>query len=78
MEIQGTWSFLEKHFIHSDEVKKQLPEESKMFVKVDEAVKRILKDAYEKKNCLKFCVHDDILFELEDIEAQLKICEKAL
>ena len=55
-----------------------LPEEQKAFVKVDEAVKRILKDAYDKKNCLKFCVQDDILFELEDIEAQLKICEKAL
>ena len=48
--------YLRRYFIHSEEVKKQLPEETKTFVKVDEAVKIILKDAYDTKNCLKFCV----------------------
>jgi len=29
MEVQKTWSFLENLFIQSDEVKKELPNESK-------------------------------------------------
>ena len=77
-EIQRTWLRHQNEFFLTEEVKKQLPEESETFVKVDEAVKRILKDAYDTKNCLKFCVQDDILFALEDIEALLQICEKAL
>lgn len=38
-EIQRTWAYLESLFIHSDEVKKELPEATKRFEKIDTAVK---------------------------------------
>lgn len=38
-EIQRTWAYLESLFIHSDEVKKELPEATKRFEKIDINVK---------------------------------------
>jgi dynein heavy chain, axonemal len=38
-EIQRTWAYLESLFIHSEEVKKELPEATKRFEKIDIAVK---------------------------------------
>lgn len=34
-EVQRTWSFLESLFIHSEEVKKELPNESVKFITID-------------------------------------------
>ena len=77
-EIQRTWSFLENLFIHSEEVKKELPRESEKFVNIDNNVRRILKDGFDKKICLDFCIQDYVFKALEDVEAELKVCEKAL
>lgn len=38
-EVSKTWSFLENLFIHSEEVKKELPNESEKFVDIDRNVK---------------------------------------
>ena len=38
-EIQRTWAYLESLFIHSEEVKKELPEATKRFEKIDIAIK---------------------------------------
>ena len=45
-EVQRNWSFLEQLFIHSAEVKKELPTQSEQFVDIDKEVKKILADAY--------------------------------
>jgi dynein heavy chain len=55
-EVQRTWSFLENLFIHSDEVKKELPKESIKFVEIDKSVKQILDDGYKKQKCIDFSV----------------------
>jgi dynein heavy chain len=46
-EVQRTWSFLENLFIHSEEVKKELPKESIKFIDIDKNVKEILADGYK-------------------------------
>lgn len=38
-EIQRTWAYLESLFIHSQEVKQELPEATKRFEKIDINVK---------------------------------------
>jgi dynein heavy chain len=43
-EVQRSWSFLENLFIHSEEVKKELPKESERFVDIDKETKNILKE----------------------------------
>jgi dynein heavy chain len=42
-EVQKNWSFLENLFIHSEEVKKELPVESKNFIDIDKNTKDIMK-----------------------------------
>jgi dynein heavy chain len=54
-ECQRSWSFLENLFIHSDEVKKELPKESLKFVDIDKKVREILADGFEKKKCVAYC-----------------------
>ena len=54
-EVQRTWSFLENLFIHSEEVKKELPKQSEAFIQIDLDVKRILADGYAKQIALDFC-----------------------
>ncbi len=41
-EVQKTWSFLENLFIQSEEVKKELPNESEQFIGIDRNVKDIM------------------------------------
>jgi dynein heavy chain len=77
-EVTRLWSFLEMLFIHSEEVKKELPKESLQFVDIDKEVKRILADGYAKKKCLVFCSQEWVLPALEDVQKKLEVCEKAL
>ena len=39
MEVQRTWSHLESIFIGSDDIRKQLPEDSKRFDNIDNSFK---------------------------------------
>jgi dynein heavy chain len=77
-EVQRTWSFLESLFIHSEEVKKELPAESQKFIGIDENVKKLLIDAFATKKALDFCIKDKVLETLEDLQKELTVCEKAL
>lgn len=40
-EIQRTWAYLESLFIHSEEVKKELPEATVRFANIDTEVKKV-------------------------------------
>mmetsp|Transcript_44324 Transcript_44324/g.32338 ORF Transcript_44324/g.32338 Transcript_44324/m.32338 type:complete len:260 (-) Transcript_44324:816-1595(-) len=77
-DVQRSWTFLENLFIHSEEVKKELPKDSERFIEIDKDVKAILKDGEHKKNALLFCTQDSIMLRLEEVKKQLSICEKAL
>lgn len=77
-EVQRSWSFLENLFIHSEEVKKELPQESIKFVSIDQEVKTILADGFKHQKALDFCIQPHILPGLEKVQENLTVCEKAL
>jgi dynein heavy chain len=77
-EVQQSWGYLENLFIHSEEVKKELPKAAEEFVKIDASVKFLLKDAYEKQFALDFSSQDGHLAKIEGCQAELIKCEKAL
>jgi len=77
-EVQQSWGYLENLFIHSEEVRRELPKESDEFVIIDQDVKRVLKDCYEKQFALKFCTQDGYLALIENSLEKLIKCEKAL
>jgi len=77
-EVQRQWSFLENLFMHSEEVKKELPNESQKFIGIDKETKSVLAEAYKSKICLDFCTRDHVLPILDKIRGDLQICEVAL
>lgn len=64
-EVQRSWSFLENLFIHSDEVKKELPKESIKFIDIDKQVREILDEGYKMQKCIDFSVQEHVLPTLE-------------
>jgi len=64
-EVQRTWMFLENLFIHSEEVKKELPKESEKFIGIDKEVKRILADAVAKQLALVYCDQEWVIGAFE-------------
>lgn len=64
-EVQKSWSFLENLFIQSEEVKRELPEQSKSFIDIDKNMKEIMADGNQIKNVLKFCTQPHVLKKCE-------------
>lgn len=81
-EVQKTWSFLINLFIYSEEVKKELPEDSLKFIGIDEQVKDTLKEGLKNLNIFKFSnqIKDGklICIYLEEILKKLNECQKGL
>jgi len=77
-EIQRTWAYLESLFIHSDEVKKELPEAATRFKAIDEEVKKILKEACSISNVVNSSTKEGLFKNLESQQSELEVCEKAL
>ena len=65
-EVQQNWGYLENLFIHSEEVRKELPKESDEFVKIDADVKILLKDAKKREYAINFSTQEGYLKKIEE------------
>jgi dynein heavy chain len=77
-EIQRTWAYLEELFINSEEVKKELPEDAKVFEGIHKEIRAILKDAEKQTNVVKMCCTEGLFEKLEENKEKLELCEKSL
>jgi len=77
-EIQRTWAYLETLFIGSEEVKKELPEDTARFAGIDTDVKKVLGDFSQTKNAANACNKEGVFKLLEDTQHKLELCEKSL
>lgn len=77
-EVEHSWNFLETLFIHSEEVKKELPAISEEFVEIDRDVKAVLQQGSAMKLVRDFCVQKGIMKQLEEVKKKLDKCERAL
>jgi len=80
MGVQRKWQYLESIFA-SDDIKMQLPEEAKKFMKTDLAYRKIMEDAFKAPNVLTACVKADggqRLEMLKTISFELERCQKSL
>lgn len=71
--LQRTWAYLESLFISSEEVKKELPEATQRFVKIDADVKAILRGFKETQNCIASCAKEGLLKNLEKQQSELEV-----
>jgi dynein heavy chain len=81
-ETQNKWTFLESLFLGSDEIKKELPQDTEKFVQIDKEVREILKKGNQIKNILNFSTSkfgERTLFDwLKDLIKRLEACERSL
>ena len=77
-EVQRTWSHLESIFIGSEDIRKQLPEDSKRFDNIDEDFKQIVSEVEKSKNVVEATSIAQLFERLEALQGQLTLCEKAL
>ncbi|XP_053593671.1 dynein beta chain, ciliary [Microplitis demolitor] len=77
-DVQRAWIHLESIFIDSEDIRKQLPEDTKRFEIIDRDFKELLKEMLANLNIVKATNRPKLLERLEDLQMQLNICEKAL
>ncbi|XP_070581054.1 dynein beta chain, ciliary-like isoform X2 [Ptychodera flava] len=77
-EVQRTWSHLESIFIGSEDIRSQLPEDSKRFDGIDADFKELMADASKTPNVVEATNKEGLYDRLEALQADLTLCEKAL
>ena len=78
IKIQQHWAKLEPIYCSSQDVRRQLPQETARFEKLDVAFKALLKDAQSKTNVLEVFAVEGIGQRLEAIWTEVEVCSKAL
>ncbi|XP_069786101.1 dynein axonemal heavy chain 17-like isoform X2 [Narcine bancroftii] len=77
-EVQRTWVHLESIFIGSEDIRIQLPEDSKHFEAIDVDFKEIVADAIKTPNVIEATNKPGLYSRLEEIQGRMTLCEKAL
>ena len=77
-DVQRTWSHLESIFIGSEDIRKQLPTDSKRFDEIDTLFKELMVQLAKTPNVVKATNVHGLAEQLEVIQSQLSLCEKAL
>ncbi|KAM7382161.1 hypothetical protein PAMA_012837 [Pampus argenteus] len=77
-EVQRTWTHLESIFIGSEDIRSQLPEDSRRFEGIDADFKELANAAHQTPNVVEATNKAGLFGKLEDIQSRLSLCEKAL
>nr|XP_031541762.1 dynein heavy chain 17, axonemal [Vicugna pacos] len=77
-EVQRTWSHLESIFIGSEDIRTQLPEDSRRFDDIDLEFKALMEDAVKTPNVIEATNKPGLYNKLETLKKSLAVCEKAL
>ncbi|CAK8694647.1 unnamed protein product [Clavelina lepadiformis] len=77
-EVQRTWSYLEAIFIGSEDIRSQLPEDSKRFEGIDADFKELVAGMEATPNVVKATNKPGLFEQLEELQGRLALCEKAL
>lgn len=76
--VQRAWMYLENIFVGSEDIRKQLPAESKMFDGVNTSWKQVMKQLQQEGNVVQGCRIDGMLSLLNDMESKLEKIQKSL
>ena len=78
LEVQRTWSYLESIFIGSEDIRKQLPDDSARFDGIDSDFKAVMAEAKTVPNVIKATNKPGLFEALESMQDRLTLCEKSL
>ncbi|XP_071447818.1 dynein beta chain, ciliary [Hetaerina americana] len=77
-EVQRTWTHLESIFMSSEDIRKQLPEDSARFDGVDKDFKLLTQEMSKTPNVVVGTNRPGLKERLEGLQKHLTLCEKAL
>eukprot|EP00397_Hematodinium_sp_SG-2012_P001682 GEMP01001687.1.p1 GENE.GEMP01001687.1~~GEMP01001687.1.p1 ORF type:complete len:1334 (+),score=316.83 GEMP01001687.1:274-4275(+) len=77
-KVQLNWCRLEPIFMLSDDIRSQLPEDSKRFEQVDQQWKELMMDASQSSLIVEICCAEGREEALMNIFSNIETCEKAL
>lgn len=77
-EVQRKWLYLESIFFGSEDIRMQLPDDSKRFHDLNELFHAILTRIMATRNALSLAGQPRLLAQMEQVLAGLILCEKAL
>uniref|UniRef100_A0A3Q2SZQ2 Dynein axonemal heavy chain 9 n=1 Tax=Fundulus heteroclitus TaxID=8078 RepID=A0A3Q2SZQ2_FUNHE len=77
-EVQRTWTHLESIFIGSEDIRSQLPEDSRRFEGIDADFKELAKSMHRTPNVVEATNKPGLFGKLEEVQSRLALCEKAL
>ena len=78
MDVQRTWSHLESIFIGSEDIRNQLPLDSERFDKINAEFQSLMGRMSQTPNVVKATNVPELPDQLEKLQSQLSLCEKAL
>ncbi|XP_063241593.1 dynein beta chain, ciliary-like [Bacillus rossius redtenbacheri] len=78
MEVQRTWAHLEAIFIGSEDIRKQLPEDTARFEHIDRDFRGLLMEAQRTPNIVTATNRPNLSEKLESLQRELQLCEQAL
>ena len=77
-EVQRTWSHLESIFVGSEDIRLQLPEDSKRFDQTNEEFQLLMIEMTKTTNVISATATQGLAEQLENVQNKLSLCEKAL
>lgn len=77
-EVQQTWSHLENIFKGSEDIRQQLPDDTKRFDGIDSEYRKLMSESVGIPNCVQLCMREGLYELLEGLQGQLALCEKSL
>lgn len=77
-EVQQTWSHLENIFKGSEDIRTQLPEDTKRFDGIDSEYRKLMSESVPTPNCVQLCMKPGLFELLEGLQGRLALCEKSL
>ena len=78
MKVQKNWSRLNPIFLASEDIRGQLPDDTKRFEKVDIDWKELMRDAVENSQVVEACTCEGREEQLNGFYKDIETCEKAL
>ncbi len=78
VKVQKNWSRLNPIFLASEDIRGQLPEDTKRFEKVDIEWKELMRDAVENSGVVDACTAEGREEQLNGFNSDIETCEKAL
>lgn len=78
LTIQRKWMYLESIFMASEDIRRQLPAESSLFIEVNDSFKLELERMYLDPNATRACKKEGLVETLTEMDRKLDVIQKCL